>query len=88
MVRGYLPKQYPVGDVHVLYVSRTLPDGVTGYTCGQTIPVVYTIVWSGIHNCNEYISITYLFHDRRARANTGLRTARPKLVTLGHALVE
>ena len=45
------------------------------------------MVWSGIHECNECISpdgITYLFYDRRARANTGLGTAR----STGHASVE
>jgi len=44
----------------------------------STSRVGYTTVWSGIHECKslyqlEY-SITYLFHDRRARANMGFQT--------------
>jgi len=42
------------------------------------VRVDYTIVWSGIHECNECIpreaGITYLFHDRPPTAKTGLRT--------------
>jgi len=48
--------------------------------------VGYTIVWSGIHECKTYTTtdygITYLFHDRRARANIWANVQRDKLVTL------
>jgi len=51
----------------------------------------YTIVWSGIHECiprvyttRYYGIITYLFHDRRARANMGIDLAR----YTGHTSVE
>jgi len=36
------------------------------------ITVGYNIVWNGIHK----YGITYLFHDRRASANMGLRLAQ------------
>jgi len=39
-----------------------------------------------VYTTRDY-GITYLFHDRRATANTGLRTT-DQLVRLGHASVE
>jgi len=40
-----------------------------------------------VYTTRDY-GITYLFHDRRARVNTGLYEQRDQLVTLGHASVE
>jgi len=48
-----------------------------GYTI---VWMVYTSVTSVYHEILWYI--TYLFHDRRAMANTGLRIARSTIVTL------
>jgi len=51
-----------------------------GYTI---VWMVYTSVTSVYHEILWYI--TYLFHDRRAMANTGLRIARSTIYS--HALV-
>jgi len=64
-----------------------IDDGMPAQRYGVGLRVGYTIVWSGIHECIHerlWYRITYLFHDRRPMANTGLRTAR----STGHASVE
>ena len=44
----------------------------------------HSLEWyTRVYTIRDY-GITYLFHDRRARDNTGLRTAR----STGHASVE
>jgi len=57
----------------------------------EIILIFYSLLYHSLewlHQCNKCIlqdyGITFLFHDRRATTNTGLRTAR----STGHASVE